>query len=364
MIPKAPSLSSEKRWHPPYANSIRTMSTSSRDREGVSFRKKPRGATILVLLLVFGSLSLVFRPYPPLPSVETTELTTQLDAIVTIAMCGFPATEFVQALRNAGQWRGPIYVLTDDPAQEDSSLATILDVRHHHPSFATEQEFQDYKSGILQYPTLWPKWHKTQLLELLPAEMTTILFVDDDMLARKRLSEHWLPSIAPLLANPDCELVINPERWYTTWPLIGGCKDAKLCGKYGGGMWIQKRVETSKLMKEWGDTLIRPPFVTQRDQGKLTLAVESTSTRVCYFPSHWNHIQNGADLIDRYFFKMVWWDATWFHYASSKGSSVQWKDIQRGVCDLSSLTDGSLGNTHVDAVDSSLSSSQRPATLL
>jgi hypothetical protein len=386
MIPKAPSPSSEK-----------TRRHSSPPGGSKKPIKPSRQATILVLFLILVSLSVVFRPYPHLPpsSIAGTS-NTQLDAIVTIAMCGFPATEFVQALRGDGQWQGPIYVITDTPEQEDSTLSTQIDVRHHHPTFDKDSppgkgldEFQEYVQGVLEYPTLWPKWHKTQLLELLPPEHNTILFVDDDMLARKSLSKEWLPSIAPLLASRECELVINPERWYTTWPIIGGCRDAKLCGKYGGGMWIQKRGLTDKLMNEWGNALIRPPFVTQRDQGKLTDAVEATDTKICYFPSHWKHVQNGADLLDRYWFQFksivfragVFGDgengagaATWFHYASSKGSSDKWKDIKRGVCDLSSLTAATTlleGNTEkeknaADSLSSSSSSSsqqqqQRPA---
>jgi hypothetical protein len=74
-----------------------------------------------------------------------------LDAIVTVAICWFNANEMVQALRIKGDWKGPIYVLTDTPDQEDSNLVNIVDVRNNHPSFLNPQELKLYKGGLEEY---------------------------------------------------------------------------------------------------------------------------------------------------------------------------------------------------------------------
>jgi hypothetical protein len=267
----------------------------------------------------------------------------KLDAIVTVAMCGFYANEMVKALRTKGEWKGPIYVITDEPSQEDANLCTPVDVRGNHPTFfSTQEEFESYKQGIQEFnPEIWSKWHKTQLFQLLPDEtIQTILFIDADMLAQQPLDKSFLPSLAPMMADPTCELSSYPERWYTTIPVLGKA-DKKNAGKIGGYMSIQKRKETAPFLNEWSNRLVRPPF-TSRDQGKLTLSVEALNTNICGLPSRWWHIQNQADLMDRVWFS-IFGKGTFLHLASSKrwskNEGASWKEMAAKKCDLSNLPD-------------------------
>jgi hypothetical protein len=267
---------------------------------------------------------------------------TLLDAIVTVAMCGFNANEMVKALRAKGEWKGPIYVITDDPSQEDATLCTPVDVRGNHPTFLTQPEFESYKLGIQEFnPDIWSKWHKTQLFQLLPdPNIQTILFIDADVLAQKPLAKSFLPSLAPMLADRTCELSSYPERWYTKIPVLGKV-DRKNAGKICGFMSIQKRTETAPFLNEWSNRLVRPPFMA-RDQGKLTLSVESLNTKICELPNRWSHVQNQADLMDRIWFSMVG-KGTFLHLASSKDWSTNegasWKEMAAKKCDLSNLPD-------------------------
>jgi len=273
--------------------------------------------------------------------------TSLLDAIVTVAMCGFTANEMVKALRAKGEWKGPIYVITDDPSQEDATLCTPVDVRGNHPTFLTQPEFDSYKLGIQEFnPDIWSKWHKTQLFQLLPEDpnLQTILFMDADVLAQKPLAKRFLPNIAPMLADTNCELSSYPERWYTKIPFLGLEKGKRQnAGKICSFMSIQKRQETASFLNEWSNRLVRPPFMT-RDQGKFTLSVESLHTKMCTLPNRWWHVQNQADLMDRIWFAIVG-KGTFLHLASSKNWSktknegAPWKEMKAKKCDLSHLPD-------------------------
>jgi hypothetical protein len=208
-----------------------------------------------------------------------------------------------------------------------------VDASNHHPTSLTQEEYETYKEGIHEFnPDIWSKWQKTQIFQLLPKEINTILFIDADMLAQQPIAKTWLPRVAPLIDNHECEISSYPERWYTKIPILGKFDRAN-AGKIAGGMSIQKRNETSVFLEEWSNRLIRPPFMG-RDQGKLTESVEATNTKVCWLPNHWMHIQNQADLVDRLWFKIVG-KGTFLHLASSKKG--RWKEMATSKCDFSNL---------------------------
>jgi hypothetical protein len=260
---------------------------------------------------------------------------TSLDAIVTVAMCGFNANEMVQTLRTKGEWKGYIYVLTDTPDQENSDLVTIIDVRNNHPTFLNSQEFNLYKGGLEEYNReLWSKWHKTQIFKLLPETVHTVLFMDADMLAQKPLSSGWLQGIELSIHNPQCELTLNPERWYTRLPILS-TRHPSLAGKWNSGMVILKREESANVLEEWSNRLVRPPFMG-RDQSKLTESIEKLDTKLCFLPSHWKHLHNQADLMDRIWFT-IFRKATFLHIASSKHSRPTeyaiWKEMYEQKCE-------------------------------
>jgi hypothetical protein len=264
----------------------------------------------------------------------------KLDAIVTVAMCGFNAHEMVQALRTKGEWKGPIYVITDDPSQEDANLCTPVDVRGNHPTFLTQPEFEVYKRGIQAVnPYVWSKWHKTQIFQLLPETIQSIVFMDADMLAQQPLTKTWLPSLAPLLNDPQCELTLYPERWYSKLPPLFPAQNQKKKsspGNYNSGMMLHKRKETAPLLKDWSRRMVTPPFYG-RDQGKLTVSVESSlNTKICWLPSRWWHLENQADVMDRIWFS-TFAKATFLHMASAK--TGKWKEMYVKKCDLSNLPD-------------------------
>lgn len=266
-----------------------------------------------------------------------------LDAIVTVAMCGFDAKEMVTALRTAGQWTGPIYVITDSPKKADySNDCTTINVQGIHPAFEDKNEYESYVHGITQYnPEIYSKWQKTQLFNLIPSgeeeDIQTILFIDADMLAQQPLSKNWLSAVEPLIENPNCELILNPERWYTTLPIIGK-KDVALSGRYNSGMMILKRNQSSDVLEQWSHRLVRPPF-SGRDQGKLTESIDELQTKLCWLPSHWTHVQNQADLIDRMWFRFVHEKGTFLHLASAKKAkrNTEWKEKLLRKCEYTNL---------------------------
>lgn len=242
---------------------------------------------------------------------------TSLDAIVTVAMCGYDAKEMVQSLRSAGEWTGPIYVLTDAPHAEDPLQCTPIDVRGNHPTFLTNpNEFEDYKTALGRWNALYSKWHKTQIFKLIPESVQTVLFMDADMVAQRSLVESsWLGQVESQITDPTCELITYPERWYTTLPLLGG-KNKTVTGRYHSGFMILKRDKSAPLLEEWSRLMVHQEFM-DRDQGKLTQAIESLHTKVCWQPSRWRHMQIGADNIDNLWFYLTT-KGTFYHVASSK----------------------------------------------
>jgi hypothetical protein len=288
---------------------------------------------VVSLFRVFGSV-----PYWPAHQQVEIPANGRLDAIVTVAMCGFRAVEMVKALRTFGEWKGPIYVVTDTPENESSDLCTPIDVRGNHPRFLTHDEFEAYKRGIHQFKVeIYSKWHKTQIFHLIPDEtIQTVLFIDADMLAQQPLSRSWLSGVAPLIADPDCELTLNPERWYTSLPIIGK-NNVTLSGKYNSGMMILKRKESRDVLEEWSRRIATPPFVG-RDQGKLTDAIDFFGTKLCWLPSHWTHVQNQADLMDRAWFRLHG-KGTFLHLSSAKKSKRyrDWNTRLRQSCNYTNL---------------------------
>jgi hypothetical protein len=257
----------------------------------------------------------------------------KLDAIVTVAMCGFNANEMVESVRKAGEWKGPIYVITDTPDAENKELCTPVDVRGHHPDFLNQEEFEAYKKGIERLnPSLYSKWHKTQIFQLLPKTINTALFIDADMMARQPLAKSWLPSLAKIIGDPNCDYGAYHERFYTKLPIISQ-GERKNVGKVFGGMSLQKRKESAPLMKEWSRLMTHAPFLN-RDQGKLTQSIEATEPNICWLPSHWLHLHNQADQMDRIWFKLIG-EATFLHLASAKKG--EWKERSNVQCDFSNL---------------------------
>jgi hypothetical protein len=311
---------------------------SRRHRPMTTASCKPRihGFVILFVFVFFLALhvSLFLSAGPNLKNVHHSDIhnpsikKTSLDAIVTVAMCGYDAREMVQSLRSAGEWTGPIYVLTDAPHAEDPVQCTPIDVRGNHPTFLNNpNEFQDYKTALDRWNALYSKWHKTQIFQLIPESVQTVLFMDADMLAQRSLTESsWLGQVESLIADPSCELITYPERWYTTVPILGG-KNKTVTGRYHSGFMILKRHQSAPLLEAWSRLMVHQEFM-DRDQGKLTQAIESLQTKVCWQPNRWRHMQIGADNIDNLWFHLTT-KGTFYHVASSKskmrnGKSKGW----------------------------------------
>ena len=283
-----------RRLSPPHTSSLISSShTSSLFSRGGSSGAGARFNMFTIILFIFAVValminnnfqSLYYENHDTAIIEKLMETTGKLDAIVTVAMCGFHANEMVEALRNEGQWTNPIYVITDTPEAENSDLCTPINVKGNHPTskyFNNEEEYKQYQIGSKQFnPEIWSKWHKTQLFQLIPKEdnINTILFLDADMLAQKSLTKQWLPSIAPLIANTECDLILNKERWYTKIPILGK-HSRNLTGRYNSGMVIQKRYNSYPVNEEWSKLLVHEPFMG-RDQGKLTEAIDNTETKI------------------------------------------------------------------------------------
>jgi hypothetical protein len=348
-------------------------------QQNTCFRKRRISMLLLmILVMLLTSLSLLLmKQYERILQRESPSWWSSLDAIVTVAMCGFDATEMVRALRTMGGWKGPIYVITDTTTptfhnrhrqndnhneNDGSILYTEINVRGNHPIFDTQQEWEQYVQGIHRFGgIIYSKWHKTQIFKLIPPQdnINNVLFLDADILAQKSLIDHWLPDIEHLLMQKkihrhrnalmeeNCPISLYPERWYTSFPLIGKY-DTSLSGKYNSGMMILKRCASQTILDKWGDALIRPPFVG-RDQGKLTQVLEELGTHVCSLPNHWVHVQNEADIIDRTWFKIVG-KGTFLHISSAKMREKRyqhWNHQLMQECNYTNLVFPSIGNVSV-----------------
>eukprot|EP00538_Stauroneis_constricta_P004797 CAMPEP_0119562510 /NCGR_PEP_ID=MMETSP1352-20130426/20679_1 /TAXON_ID=265584 /ORGANISM="Stauroneis constricta, Strain CCMP1120" /LENGTH=445 /DNA_ID=CAMNT_0007610933 /DNA_START=89 /DNA_END=1426 /DNA_ORIENTATION=+ len=294
----------------------------------------------------------------------------QLDAIVTVAMCGYTAQQMVQALRGPGRWTRPIYVITNTPEKEDPNLCTPINVKGNYPHFASQQALDDFKDGANQFnPEIWTKWHKTQIFELLPENVTTVMFMDADILAQRPLmGSSWHDEVVESINNPDCHILLYRDRWYTGLPLLS-TKLRHITGRYNGGMWVVNRHSSNKILTEWSNRLIRPPWMMGRDQPKFTESIDAdaaatagvadiseleSSTNLpkwlrksrshydytCQLPNHWDHLHNHADIMDGIWFQWFHSPATFLHLSSRK--TGEWDEMATEKCDLSEL-DGMEG---------------------
>jgi hypothetical protein len=79
--------------------------------------------------------------------------------------------------------------------------------------------------------------------------VSSSLFIDADMLAQQPIAKTWLPRVAPLIDNHECEISSYPERWYTKIPNLGKLYRAN-AGEIAGGVSIQKRKETRAFLED------------------------------------------------------------------------------------------------------------------
>jgi hypothetical protein len=92
-----------------------------------------------------------------------------------------------------------------------------------------------------------------------------------------------------------------------------------------------------------------------RDQSKLTESIEKLDTKLRFLPSHWKHLQNQVDLMDRKWFT-IFRKATFLHIASLKHSRPTeyaiWKEMYEQKCQYNWERQMLINRLHLDVPNS------------
>ena len=261
----------------------------------------------VALLLLFVSLSSLQRPrfqsgneLVHLPSLG--EVGKVVDAVVFISMGDMARDSLIDyavaTVRNAGKWKGAIYVLTDAPAC--FSRATV-----------------DYDVKIITVPTkstlMQIKALKPQLLDLVPSHVQSLLYLDVDIVVARELDYflsmvgrevlvHGRPRTAPGVgagakaataaaaraaaaaagsaapSNTSSAIEPPPEPLVFDFAAFGDAKGHYVgfcagCEKWHTGVMILRRGQGKRCLQAWADVLASGRFKT--DQESLDQAERS-----------------------------------------------------------------------------------------
>lgn len=228
------------------------------------------------------------------------------DAIATLATGEFSANRLISTLRGAGQWQGPIYVITDHTemyrgkAVVNEYSATVhtgayaVEIRATEPFWLPDEARSRWEEHKSFSKRIWTKWHKTQIFQMLPKDINTILLMDADVEVKGPI-HRFESDIAHHLMPHRCNASFFQERWYSRGTM----------GAFNSGIAIYTREGSRDLLAEWSRQILSTTFV--RDQLALNAAMENTTSTICKLPSR--HLFYVADTVQRWKNKLPFFSA-------------------------------------------------------
>ncbi len=164
------------------------------------------------------------------------------------AMAKETLTDFSFAsLRKVGQWKGGIYVLTDNPSCFTSSINTfnVIPVK---VSPALAKNIMDIKAL------------KTRLFEYLPVEIDTIVYMDVDIVVQRPVA-HFLMDVSNSVKKMgnDFDIGAFPDAQGHYMGFCSGCE------KWHTGVLLLKRYSGKECLKAWGKIISSGEFHTDQE---------------------------------------------------------------------------------------------------
>ena len=164
----------------------------------------------------------------------------------------------IATLRTLGAWKGDIYILTDNPSCFSSSIKTY-DVK---PVVVP----RSMSKNIMEIKAL-----KARVYEFLPIEVTSVMYLDVDIVVQKPVG-HFLVNVGNSLKKLGglFDLGAFPDAQGHYFGFCSGCE------KWHTGVLFLRRYDGQSCLKEWGKLITSGEFDT--DQESLDAA---ESRRMC-----------------------------------------------------------------------------------
>jgi hypothetical protein len=163
----------------------------------------------------------------------------------------------VASVRNAGEWRGEIYILTDKPVcfsrtKQDYNVTVVTVPK---------------KSSIMQIKALKP-----QLLELVPSHVQSLLYLDVDIVVTRELN-YFLSMVGRDLISTTTMTMRNKNETRVRPFDFAAFGDAKGhyvgfcagCEKWHTGVMVLRRGQGTKCLKAWADILSSGRYSTDQE---------------------------------------------------------------------------------------------------
>lgn len=210
-----------------------------------------------------------------------------VDAFVFIAMGKMASDPMVDnafsSVRRLGKWKGSIYVITDSPKCFENSV-------------------RDYDINVITAPSkdsiIEVKAMKPVLMDFMPSSVSSILYMDVDVLLMRNLvtffgdfdemleQQHFQDSAATPITAFDFGAFLDAKGHYVGW-----CSN---CEKWHTGVMWFKRNMGSQCLNTWKEILLSGRFKT--DQESLDEAERSGACpNALHFPTR--HLLFAKDYI-------------------------------------------------------------------
>mmetsp|Transcript_16847 Transcript_16847/g.21884 ORF Transcript_16847/g.21884 Transcript_16847/m.21884 type:complete len:351 (+) Transcript_16847:238-1290(+) len=232
-------------------------------------------ATMFVLMAFVHMFSIVYvMKQQPNYSFEMKADGGGVDAVVTIATGKYSAMRLVSGLREVGEYKKPIYVITDHKNVSDISHygATPVYVDQNQPVFETEEARFAWENSKLTKV----KWYKTQIFNIVPekANIKTILFLDADVIINSKLRNFEKLTSNYLEEDSICVAYFFHERIYSP-------------DNFNSGTGFFMREKSKPLLEAWSKEILSGKYV--RDQLALdTTLKENPDIKACGLPYYMN----------------------------------------------------------------------------
>jgi hypothetical protein len=222
-------------------------------RLSLSARLRSNNALLLVfwLLAVVGIYFIYSSPSSEEMATRTIAPSwrpTYVDAVVMIAASSMAADKMVDmsiaSVRRYGNWRGPIYVLTDRPDCFDASAkefgVTVVSI----PEMLNILEIKALKMSLFEY---------------LPEDLKGVLYVDVDIVVTRDLDDFLFDSeqkINRMRGKFDMAMFLDAAGHY-----VGFCSG---CEKWHSGVIIMRRGQGSGCLAKWKEILLSGKYGTDQ----------------------------------------------------------------------------------------------------
>jgi hypothetical protein len=207
----------------------------------------------LLLFLYVTFFAAEIRQAAPAPSTgSSTPAQSPVDAVVYISLGQISFNNIVDysvaTLRDVGQWKGEIYILTDH-----QSCFVDLALKHQVKTLLVPET-----NNVMEIKSL-----KAKIFEYLPVKVNSALYIDVDIVLAKQM-QSFLNEISVQLANAkltqkpvDMGAFYDAKSHYVGW--CSGCE------KWHTGVLLLFRESGGECLKAWGSTILSGRFDTDQE---------------------------------------------------------------------------------------------------